>query len=763
MARSCTGLAGVLAFGFLLSLAACEPKTSPQGFSLERSVRQGSYGLGLETDEGLRFFAEPRIEDVTVDHQRRSAVILPAGRWSWKGRIPDAGRLLLGAAALGEQRAVPGAFAVSLDLGDGPQVLEEIRRPRAGKRWADLEVDLSAWSGQEATLEFLSTLAVDPPPEVAWSPVVLRSDGGSRRGGSLGPQQAPRPNILLILVDTLRHDHLSSYGYERPTSPRIDALLADRGVLFEDAYAQAPWTLPSVVSLMTGRYPTELLPEREAAYRIPDDVPSISEMLGDLGYETAAFYANPALHAGTGFGRGFKTFFAPPASFDWFQRHADDLSRRLLPWVKAHRDEPFFLYAHYLDPHDPYDNPDLVGGQSVFNPGYSGTVTGHSVHRIYGGFDPLPNPSEDVPQLTALYDSEIAYVDRFVGDLLEALGPEVLADTLVIFTSDHGEELYEHGGWKHGQSLYEEQIHVPLVMRWDGHLPAGRRVAGTVELLDIVPTIMAAAGASADPSWQGENLLPAARGDEPLKRRSAFFQHLAAGPLRAGAVLDHHKLVFFNRREPFEPPDPFQEYLWKKDLARFEDVELYDLQADPGESENLAESSPERVRNLSEIIHHRLNRRFPGLRLMVDALPPGARLSGLLVFEEAPDEWSPYFLGREDRVELEGKRLTFDFAGDVRSVPGRGILIPGEARAFEIRELRLDGEPLADSAVRLGGGIPWSGGAIDPVALKARRWPPPEDRPGLRLWLPPEGVQLEEGEEDEESIRRLKALGYLLQ
>ncbi|MCB1033393.1 MAG: sulfatase [Acidobacteria bacterium] len=723
-------------------------------------MKRGEYSVltpGTSTPEGLSFFETPRLEDVTVDFQRRPAVVLPAGRWAWKGRVPKEGRLFVGAAALGEKRAIPGSFAVSVDSGSGPEIVAEVRRPRAGKSWVDFEVDMARWAGREAKVELLATFVEDAPPEVAWGPVALQPGELRRRA------QSQPPNIVLIVVDTLRHDHLSSYGYGRPTTPRIDALLADRGVLFEDAYAQAPWTLPSVVSMLTGRYPTELLPERQAAYRIPDDVPSLSEMLGALGYETAAFYANPALHEETGFGRGFSTFFAPPASFDWFERHADDLNGRLLPWVRSHRRGPFFLYAHYLDPHDPYDNPDVVDGQSPFNPGYDGPLTGHSVHRIYGGFDPLPDPARDVPQLTALYDSEVAYVDRFVGQLLEALGPDVLANTLVIFTSDHGEELYDHGGWKHGQSLYEEQIHVPLLLRWDGHLPAGRRIPGTVELLDVVPTAMAAAGGTADPLWQGVNLLPAARGETPLKRRTAFFQHLAAGPLRAGTVIDGRKLILFNRREPFEPPDPFQDYLWKKDLSRFQDVELYDLGADPSEKKNLARDSPELLRQLAAFVHRRLDRRFPGLRLRVDGLAEGQGLSGKLRFEIEPDGWDPYFLGPEDRVELDGKVLTFELSGTPGSVPGRGVFLRGSTGSVEPLDLRLDGEAMAPSILSYGDGHPWTGGVLTEDELEARRWPAPQEGPGLQLWLPSEAVHLEEGEEDEETVRRLKALGYLLQ
>src|SRR5262249_41758519 len=161
---------------------------------------------------------------------------------------------------------------------------------------------------------------------------------------------------------------------------------------------------------------------------------------------------------------------------------------------RAHQDRPFFAYVHYIDPHDPYDNPEVVDGKSPFLPDYQGPINGGSVHDIYSGYSTLEDPAPDLPQIQALYATQLPTVDHPVGKILETLSPEVLANTLVVFTADHGEEHNDHGGWKHGQTLYDEQVHVPLFLRWDSHIPAGKRLAGTVRLLDLLPTLNGVAG-----------------------------------------------------------------------------------------------------------------------------------------------------------------------------------------------------------------------------------------------------------------------------
>src|SRR5258708_34238842 len=207
------------------------------------------------------------------------------------------------------------------------------------------------------------------------------------------------------------------------------------------------------------------------------------------------------MHVGAGSERGFRPFYAPPADVEWLRRHSDALNRHALPWIAAYqdRDRPFFLYLHYIDPHDPYDNPEVVGNRSPFEGEYRGPVAGDWVHGIYTGKLVLSDPARDVAHLSALYDSEVHYVDRAIGQVLASLRPEVLANTLVVLTADHGEELLDHGGLEHGQSLYDGQIHVPLIWRWGRRIPAGRRLAGGGRLAAAGPSPGAPGAAAPGP------------------------------------------------------------------------------------------------------------------------------------------------------------------------------------------------------------------------------------------------------------------------
>lgn len=742
---------------WLVTLGACERgDPSSRGFSLLPTLAEKELSESSEFEAGFQFSVPPRLDSISVDHQRRPVAWLPPGSWTWRGQVPPEARLTFGAAAIAA--ALSREFQLTVTIRRAEEEEEEslLKRTSDGSSWVDLEADIASWAGQRVELTFTAEAPeAGEGVEIAWGPVVL---AGSKEWNQ------EKPNVLLIVIDTVRADHLSCYGYERPTTPRIDALLAAKGVVVEQAYSQAPWTLPSVISLVTGRYPTELLSEEVTGFELPADEPSLGELLLQQGYETAAFYGNPALHEGTGFGRGFRTFFAPPAAFDWFERHADDLQNRLLPWVRAHKQRPFFLYAHYLDPHDPYDNEDVVDGRSVYGKDYQGEINGHQVHSIYGGSLELANPQEDVEQLRALYDSELTYVDQYVGELLETLGPEVLSNTLVILTSDHGEELFDHGGWKHGQSLYDEQIRVPFLVRWDGRVGAGRRLAGPVELLDVVPTVLAATGTDGEASYQGINLLPALAGERSLPRRTAFSQHLSFGPLRAAAVLDGYKLILFNRRETFEPVDDFQAYLTAKDLGRFEDIELYDLGKDPKERQNLALSDPNRVRQIAPVIHRRLDRRLPGLRVLAHALPLGSELVARLEFDAPPASWQSYFLGPYDEARLEGRVVEIRWRGEPGAVPGRGIRIEGELPAIRSLKATLDGQPLLPESLWLGQGRPYLGvasGPLSPDSLLSRGWPASPSSVGVRLWIPSDPVISMPSQASDENRRRLETMGYL--
>ncbi len=783
-------------------------------------------------DEPLRFDAVPRLETIALDDESRPAIVVPAeggvSSWSWTVRVPDDGWLEVGAGLVPEANArtpgVPAAPAATSSSVE-PQILGTVSVSRGSEReivavlrpddpsegaeaadggssaagWVDAGADLSAWAGQKVTLRLSARLVEPPPPasatpakrgwtsarqvrQLAWGPVALSSD---RPDPAL--REAGKPNVLFILVDTMRRDHLTPYGYERETSPEIARRLATPGTVVEDAYSQAPWTLPSVISFMTSRYPGEILYGDPATFRIPDGVPSLAQVFSGLGYRTGGFIANPTLHASNGFAGGFDTFYSP-SSMAAIQAHADSINRRALPWLRAHRADPFFLYVHYIDPHDPYMNSDVVHGRSRYFDDPGG-LSGRWVHGVYTGKLPVEDMERTVRHFTALYDTEIHYVDRAIGELLASIPPEVLANTLVVLTADHGEELHDHGFWKHGHTLYQDQIHVPLIFRWDDRIQAGSRLHGTVRLIDVAPTLVAAAGGEVPPTWQGTDLLPALTGDGSLPRLSAFAQHLSSGPMRVASVLDGKKLILFNRREPFHATDGLQSHIYDVDMARLKRTELYDVDADPGEHHNLLardgapaggdgsgasaapphaaaattepteadEAQAEEVDRLDGIIRYHLHSVVRGLRAMADALPEGHRLHGELRFAQAPEEAIPLFLGPLDSLEIDGDRVVFDLVGEAVT---KGFVLSGSPGALVEASLFLDGEPLPAGRLRVGGGTPFAGTAVEPDGFDSEAYPKPADRTGLRLWRY-DGARPEDAEVDPETRKGLRALGYI--
>jgi arylsulfatase A-like enzyme len=730
-------------------------------------------GRGQATPPTLHFASPPRVQRVASGLYWRTALMTEPGTWSWDVTVPPQGRLHLGvesfarAGAKGDPPLLE--LSVSVTARDRTKVLY-VASPRDidAADWLDLELDLGRWAGQSVRLE-MSTRTVglpDPraaPAELAWAPVrLVAPQAPPPLSASMGTDtpSSPRPSILLVVVDTLRADYLPPYGGSPWNSPNITKHLVRHGVLFENVYAQAPWTLPSMVGLLTGVLPGVLLGAQAASFAIPPEQPTLPELLVAEGYETAAFIANPTLHQGNGFGRGLDDLYISPPSTAFVTLEDELLVRKATTWLRARGERPFYLHVHFLAPHDPYANPVQFLGRSPRHPFYLGRITGRDVHELFLGAIELDDPGADVPHLRALYASEVRWVDRWVGALLEAIPPERLRDTLIVLTADHGEELYEHGGWKHGRTLYEEQLRVPLVMRWDAAIGEHRRIAPPVRLIDVAPTLLEAAGLRAPTgSASGRSLLAELRDGADTAPADVYVERLNFGPTLAAVVSKGKKLVVFDRNGEAPLIDAMQEERVEEEAERQPRIALYDLERDPREERNLVAHAPDLLRRLLPQLHRGLDRTTPGLRVLAGRLPAEARLEVSVRFAAPPSEWRSYFLAAGDRATLAGNELRLELSGDVIE---KGVLVLGDWRAIENIEATLDGQPIDEYRIW----TPSSAITRDVEALSGESPSGAEatavDGPVLYVWVPASGAtETPEGRPDAETLHRLRALGYL--
>lgn len=381
-------------------------------------------------------------------------------------------------------------------------------------------------------------------------------------------ESPPPSSFVLIVVDTLRADHLGFQGYGSPTSPHLDRW-AERGVIFEHAFATSPWTLPTMGSLLTGR----LLSGHAAGLRIEgkEDAfasldPSVAVLPEELqknGFATGAIVNNPFLSDEFGVDQGFETY-DDAFTTNWRHRKANEVIDLALEWIDRHAEERFFLLVHLFDPHMTYDAPPPARGRFT--------------KTIDGDFE---LPVEDLPGLRgraasiskeessfvrAAYDEEILFVDGELDRFFQGLVRRGLWDRLVVaLTSDHGEELFEHGGFEHGHSMYQELLHVPLVL-WASGVKA-RRLSVPVSVADVGPTLARAAGIPFPQDTFGRSLWEhLTRGTEPPPR-SIVAEGTLSGPERKAIVQWPYKLIVTT------PGD---------------EVQLYELDQDPGESFNRA-------------------------------------------------------------------------------------------------------------------------------------------------------------------------------
>ncbi len=334
--------------------------------------------------------------------------------------------------------------------------------------------------------------------------------------------QARRPNVLLVSIDMLRPDHLSCYGYARPTSPNIDRL-ASEGVLYETHVSSTSWTLPAHAAMFTG-LPDSIHGCTDSHLGLHPRFETLAERFGSAGYETIGIFAGPYLHPAFGIAQGFERYencsssassATPGAAAEVAvhrESHADVTNPRSYKafesWFSERSERPFFAFVHLWDVH--YDFVPPPPYDRLFDPLYEGQRDGR-------GFVSDPSiaptmPKRDLEHLLALYDGEIAWTDEFVGrmrTLLESAG--VLDDTIVVITSDHGTEFFEHGQKGHRKTLYDEVTRIPLVVRFPRELPAGTRVARQTRMIDLAPTLLGLAQVPGASELPGASLVPLAR------------------------------------------------------------------------------------------------------------------------------------------------------------------------------------------------------------------------------------------------------------
>ena len=416
--------------------------------------------------------AQPqRIHNVVRDAVPAS----PPSRYRFVVDVPRQGRLLV-AAGIPARHHDGSAVEFVVHVRDRgrdqtlvSQLVDPVNRVEH-RQWVPLEADLARYGGRRVEL-VLETRGFDKehvPGRAFWgTPTITVAD------------RTPRPLVVVYLVDTLRADHLPLYGYARDTGPELSRFAKD-AVVFDQAIASSSWTKPSVASLLTS------LPPRDHGclqFYTPLDpaLVTLAERMRDHGYATGGVVANSLVMArDMHFDQGFSYFAAAPPP-----ERAGEAVDDALEFLDARRGQPVFLYVHTMDSHSPYLPPPPFDRKYEPHPEPGRAAAEPSDYRV-----PL-----DRDRIVAQYDGTVAYGDQEFGRFLRGLRERGLYDSaLVVFVADHGEEFLDHRGWVHGHTLFDELVRVPLVVKYPGGRHAGRRVAGQVQLVDVLPTILSSQG-----------------------------------------------------------------------------------------------------------------------------------------------------------------------------------------------------------------------------------------------------------------------------
>jgi len=628
------------------------------------------------------------------------------------GSIPDGGWLRLGVRDAGFREA---PVHVTVHAG-GKRVARHTTGGDAG--WHDWHIAFPPGNaGAECTVTFQSD-------QIFW---ISHCD--------LEAPVPDRTNVLVYLIDTLRADHLGAYGYERATSPNIDAFAAD-AIRFDNPVPQSSWTRPAVASLLSSTYPATH-GANDRSQIMNGDLDSLGGALAAAGYETQAFMSNPSCTPYWGIGKEFQRFVdvdSVTVEPDKDERVID----AVLQSLESLREKPWFLYVHTIAPHNPYEAPAPFGG--TFSAGtYSGTAE-----------------EQERAQVVDAYDEEIAYTDAQFGRLLEYLRAAGQYDnTLIVLLSDHGEEFLEHGGWGHGTNLYQEQLSIPLLVKLPHQAEAGTSREDVVELVDVAPTVLHLLGLPVPPKFEGNIILPENQRDSPYAFASLRLEKRSMRMARDSA----YKVI--------------------QDAVAAQE-ESFDLQADMGETSPLDPG----LAVLQPLRHHverTSSMGAPGLHVLITgSLDDGRTFRGSI---DGEDFGTPSLHYDALNASLEASPSSVSFA--VALSPGEGapgglsawsgvyatqnhahLLIPCAAQPLRVA-LDLEGQPVPQELVfsPLEDSTPLvAGSPVNARQLRSNtRYDPAvlPERVAVYVWYADSAAEIEDDQVDDEMWNALEALGYI--
>jgi arylsulfatase A-like enzyme len=484
-------------------------------------------------------------------------------------------------------------------------------------RWEPRAIDLAQFANREVTLT-LSVSAAENGAIGLWgAPVVRRrtTTPSAAQGVTAALPQIPQ-GVIVIWADTLRSDHLDAYGYDRETAPVLRQF-AKEGVLFQNNTSQATWTKVATPSMATSLYPST---HGVAQFndRLPATATTLAEVYRGAGYATVGFASNLFTGQFTNLHQGFEEQHEDGSlPNQGSSKTAREYVDRMVRWLEGHRDIPFFAFLHLYDPHDPFEPgrpyDSMWADPAKRDEHYRNLTTvrkfiSDPLNRLFGmpSRDELVkaklDPDAHIEHEIGWYDGSIRGLDTEIGRLLQRLKALGLDErTLVVFVADHGEEFLDHGRTFHGQTVYGELTHVPLMMRWPGQLPAGHVVPEVVQTIDVMPTLLAISGLAAPAEAQGQSLVPLLRprsagSDSGWRARPAISEKALTDPSKGAAPSPHDTEAFaivdggwkliHNTARPRGGPE----------------FELYEFPKDRLNRNNVADANPEVVQRLAKIL-----------------------------------------------------------------------------------------------------------------------------------------------------------------